>query len=463
MSARSALALCLASPLLLLPPRAAAEVAAVAVGASDEAADLAPLATAAAEALAARGVELAPPEAVEAATAGPLRAEPAPGALERWAAALGADLVVAVFRDEGGASLRLSMYRAASRTTTSSSEPVSAGGETGAVARLVERLLGPARPAVAAPPAPRPEPAEPGAAAAPAPPPPAPLERPRSRVGFVLNTTAFGLSLMAGVLCAADVEDPRLFAPILLLGGATGLATALMIERRWSISRGDSSLLAAGSWYGAAAGTLLAGALGYGSLRWIFTGGLIGQVLGLSAGIVAAAFTELSTGDTAVIHSGALWGLFAGGVLSLLVWHSDPRMSYGLILPGLAVGLAAGVLTSRFVEASAGRLAVIDLCGLLGALLGASIGIPIIIDDQDAGQMRAYTGILLGAAAAGIGLGVVLTRRWDANRERREHRARGDRRGPRLAVVPSPTVIPPSEAIPGSRASLGVQVLGGAW
>jgi hypothetical protein len=109
----------------------------------------------------------------------------------------------------------------------------------------------------------------------------------------------------------------------------------------------------------------------------------------------------------------------------------------------------------------------VDLCGLLGVLLGASVGIPIIVDSQSSGHLRAYAGILLGAAAAGIGLGVVLTRRWDEARDRRrpsrrERRRRQGRNG-EVSFMPVPTIIPPAEAVAGARATLGVQVLGGTW
>lgn len=297
------------------------------------------------------------------------------------------------------------------------------------------------------------------------PPPPISNEREREtsrRAQLAINATMLGLALMAGVLFAADVQDPRLFAPILLLGGGGGLATSLLVDRRWPISRGDNSILGAGGWYGAAAGILVAGLIGTTDLRWLMTGSLIGETLGLTAGILAAAFSHVTVGDGAMLHTGAVWGLFTGGVIATLVLASEPQASFGMVLGGLASGLGVGVLLMHFVEVSSGRATVINLCGLLGILLGASVGIPLIIEDQNAGHLRAYAGILLGAAAAGLGLGVLLTRHWDERRrERRGTRRRSRARGT-VTWTPTPTIIPPAPAR-GARAALGVQLIGGTW
>jgi hypothetical protein len=188
------------------------------------------------------------------------------------------------------------------------------------------------------------------------------------------------------------------------------------------------------------------------------TGGLVGQAVGIAGGILAAAYTEISAGDGALVHSGAVWGLFGGGVLATLVSHEDVRATYGMILAGLYAGLGAGVLTARLVEISAGRAAIIDLCGLLGVLLGASVGTPIIIDSTSSGHLRAYAGILLGAAAAGLGIGTLLTRRWDQRGE--AEAARRQRLVARLPV-PVPVVIPPAAGIPNSAPALGFQLVGG--
>jgi hypothetical protein len=210
-------------------------------------------------------------------------------------------------------------------------------------------------------------------------------------------------------------------------------------------------------------GVLMAGVLGFDDIRWLMTGGMIGQLAGLGAGILAAALTEISAGDGVVIHSGSIWGLVLGAVMATLVWDDDPRTSYGLILAGLATGIGLGGLASHFVEISAGRAAVIDLCGLLGVLLGASVGTPIIVDSQSAGHSRAYAGILLGTAAIGIGLGALMTRNWDRQRrqpgeQRRESGTRGQ-----VSFAPIPTLIPPAPTAPRSAVGLGVQLVGGTW
>ncbi len=467
----------------ILPSAAAAESGAVAVGSAASDVEPETLRRTATDLLEAQGISLEAEDRVLTVTGGSLTSEPVPSAIEGWAAELVVDIFVAVHvsdASDGQVTLWVTLYQSESQRATSARLDADLGVIAEALEQLFETLLEPGSaeedttgesPSAEEPTAPEEVgdgviplsevPEEPANEA----PPPPPPERSRSgRVQFVLNSTVMGLSLMAGVLFAADVDDPRLFAPILLVGGAGGLAASLVIDRRWSVSRGDNSILAVGGWYGAATGVLIAGVSGNDDLRWLMTGGLIGEVVGLSAGIISAVFSEVSSGDGAVIHSGTIWGLASGVALATLVRLDDPRWSYGMILIGLHVGLGAGALISRFVEVSAGRMAVIDLCGLLGVLLGASIGIPIIVDSQSAGHMRAYAGILFGAAAAGIGLGILLTRRWDEARERgrpsqQEHR----RRNTQISFAPVPTVIPPSPAVRGSRPTLGLQVIGGTW
>lgn len=449
----------------LLPAAAHAERAVLVVGVRGG--ELAPEpAEAVGELLASLGLELLDVEALGRVVPGPIDREPAPGELEAWASALESDLVVSLFfeADEGFTAVRVTVLDRASRGAVSASESAPPE-ELGAVAhRLVASLLGAderrhaEREDEAPLPAERLEPPPPP----PPPPVPEPPARPEGRVGFVLNSTALGLSLMAGVLLAADVRDVRLFAPILLLGGGGGLAVSLLVSRHRAVSPGDNSIVGVGGWWGAGMGILVAGAAGFDELRWLATGSVVGQALGLAAGIAAAAFTEVSAGDGAVIHSGALWGLFSGGVLASLVSHRDPRASHGMVLAGLSAGLAAGVLSAHLVEISAGRAAIIDLCGFIGVLLGASVGTPIIIDSQSAGHVRAYAGVLLGAASLGLGLGALLTRRWDVGQD--EPGAPAPRPSRTLAriPIPVPTIIPAAAELPGSRPAFGVQLVGGA-
>lgn len=425
-----------------------------------------------------RGHGLVSDDEVAETIGGSLTADPAPSTLEGWAEALQVDLLIAVFIDRSSrdaTTLRVSVHLRRDHTTTTASREVADGPLADTALALVRNLLSLVEPHLGdddddtpEETAPIEEPSEPEALATePVPPPPLADEEEEEneedgRVQLILNSTLLGFSLMSGVLFAADVQDPRLFSPIFLVGGAGGLVTSLLIYRRWRVSRGDNAVVAAGGWYGAGLGVLMAGILGYDQLRWLMTGGLVGQVAGLAAGIVAAAFTEISSGDGAVIHSGAIWGLFLGGVAATLIWDSDPRTSYGLVLAGMLAGVGAGALTAHLVEISAGRTAVIDLCGFLGVLLGASIGTPIIVDSQNAGHMRAYAGILLGTAAIGIGIGALVTRNWDRPREGDGDEAASSSRG-QVSFVPVPTVIPPAPSAPWAGLGLGVQLVGGTW
>jgi hypothetical protein len=58
-------------------------------------------------------------------------------------------------------------------------------------------------------------------------------------------------------------------------------------------------------------------------------------------------------------------------------------------------------------------MALIDLSGLLGVLLGGSLGTPLIFEDPTENDKRWYSAIMLVSAAAGISLGALLTRDMD--------------------------------------------------
>lgn len=444
-----------------------AEEAVLLVSVSDSEIDTRSLVAHAAGDLLSQGYRLiAESEALEAVN-DDLEEEPSAEELERWAEILEADLIVVVFLaspQENGVHARIHIHLASLHQTSVIERETTTDELGNTVESLVREVLAQAQNDALSHGDVQTSDAD-GEDAAERPPPP--LEQPElpheGRAQLILDGTLLGLSIMTGILLAADVRDPRLFAPMLLLGGGAGLMTSLLIYRRWRVSRGDNAVAAAGGWYGAGTGLLLTGLIGFDHYRSLSLGGLIGQVAGLTVGIIAAAYTEISAGAGALLHSGALWGLVLGAATSTLVWHDDQRTSYGLILAGLLTGIAAGGLLSHFVEVTPGRTAIIDLCGMLTVLLGAAVGAPIIIESQSAGHFRAYAGILLGAAAAGIGLGVLVTRAWERNRERRQGRRRRREGHGSVSFAPIPTIIPPAPTTPRAGVGLGVQLVGGTW
>lgn len=240
--------------------------------------------------------------------------------------------------------------------------------------------------------------------------------RNNENLGFIIGSTTLGLYLGLSLYYATPLDDYRYLSPILLVGGIAGLGTSLIYTRYNSVSKGDNSLILAGGFYGAGNGLMLMKMLAFDN-QLAFGISALGETIGLSLSILAANYSEISGGDGAILHSSALWGLFVGGVIATLIDYDSEILYYGLLLAGLDVGILSGFLTSLGVEVSTGRVIISNLCGILGILLGASLGLPLVIDDPSSGYIRTYAGIMLGSAALGIGLGIIFTRNWDNSNE----------------------------------------------
>jgi hypothetical protein len=126
--------------------------------------------------------------------------------------------------------------------------------------------------------------------------------------------------------------------------------------------------------------------------------------------------------------------------LFAISFEADEKTSSGLVLSGLGMGTLGGVLITKYFHVSRARAALIDVGGVIGALVG--YGTHGIVSDQTSaastsGSSEAnYT---LGGMITGLLLSGVLTRNMDA---------------PKLAVTPTIT------RTPGGTTTFGV---GGDW
>lgn len=143
---------------------------------------------------------------------------------------------------------------------------------------------------------------------------------------------------------------------------------------------------------------------------------------GMAAGAVFASVTagrfQLSAGDAAMLNTGALWGGIAGGLFSA-IFEFEPKVSEGLVLGGLNLGVVTGVLLGRQVEYSRRHVALIDLAGLAG--MGLAVATQSVIDSaRDDGDMTDADGgaertahFALAGMAGGLALGAYFTRNVD--------------------------------------------------
>jgi hypothetical protein len=139
-----------------------------------------------------------------------------------------------------------------------------------------------------------------------------------------------------------------------------------------------------------------------------------GMAAGAGFGILTAPRFDFDAGDAALLNSGALWGGISGGLFAA-IFEFKGKISEGLVLGGLNLGVVTGVLLGRQVEVSRGHVALIDLSGFAG--MGVAVAVQTGIDDAK-GQTNPNAERTANFALAGMGVGLAagayLTRHMDA-------------------------------------------------
>ncbi len=235
----------------------------------------------------------------------------------------------------------------------------------------------------------------------------------------------------------------------------------------------EATAQGAGTLIGATAGLvggwlLLPEQVPLGTSNLTITSGLAGMVFGLAgslvftesedvvqaatgAGTIAGAATgyylgdrvKISTGDAAIINTGATWGTVSG-LLFGLSFDADRRIGSGLVLSGLGMGMAGGALLSTYFDISRTHAALIDLGGVLGVVGGlAAVGLIYPSSDSSEREQEHLANFALGGMAVGLLGAGILTRNIDK---------------PKIPVAP--TLGATTDAAGTSTTTFGV---GGAW
>lgn len=136
---------------------------------------------------------------------------------------------------------------------------------------------------------------------------------------------------------------------------------------------------------------------------------LAGGVTGLLASALSADLLRLDPGDAALINSGALWGT-ASGTLFWVVFDRDQRLAAPLALAGLNLGILTGALLARRAQVSRRHVALIDVSGALGLVVGGAIA---DVADQGEGISERIPHFALLGMTVGLIAGTYLTRNLD--------------------------------------------------
>lgn len=277
---------------------------------------------------------------------------------------------------------------------------------------------------------------------------------PRSagRAILAVNGALFGGYAAYSIQFASGSNDPRILYPLLTLGTGIGLGSAILVSEEWDVSTGAAWYLAAGAWWGAGAGILIAN--GQASLPFgdRYSWGLVGGLGGLTLATVALTRKKMDEGGAALTHSGAGLGFVVGGLSEFFYKGSTVIRPYAGTGYGAAIGLVGAGATAEFVRVSPSRVLLIDLGAGLGGLAGAAGASPLVFRDVTAASTRGFVAATIGGTLVGGGVGWFLTR--------------GDGKAPRnaslpLDLMPTAGIIGESVTRTGSVPVYGVGVGGG--
>lgn len=230
--------------------------------------------------------------------------------------------------------------------------------------------------------------------------------RSAGRAVLALNAAAFGGYTGLSLQRASGSEDSRLTYPLIALGTGIGLGASMIVADEWDVGLGDAWYLAAGAWWPAASGFLLADGYGVDPEEDRFVYGLAGAAGGITLATTALTFKGMGEGGATLAHSGGAFGLLIGGMAELGAegrtdFTPSKGMGYGA---GLGV-LVAGTVATQ-VQVASSRVLLIDLGTMLGALTGAAAASPLVFEEeQTAAKDRAW----LGSIGAGMVAGGVIT------------------------------------------------------
>lgn len=217
------------------------------------------------------------------------------------------------------------------------------------------------------------------------------------RAVLALNSAVLGGYFGFTMQRASDSRDPRLVYPLVALGAGLGLGASLLVADEWDVSYGDAWYLAAGAWWPAGAGLLLAD--GYEvDTQYRFAYSLAAAMGGAGLATVGIAGRGMTEGDAVLTHSGGAFGALFGAMVEMgYRGETGGSLTLGLGWGTLSGVVALGTVATQ-VDLPASRVLLLDLSTSLGGLAGAAAASPLLlVEGSDATRTR------LWLASAGVG------------------------------------------------------------
>lgn len=219
---------------------------------------------------------------------------------------------------------------------------------------------------------------------------------------------SIGGGVIGGVACTvlgAGGCPLQVGAPVVLLGAAAGGVIA-WVASDGGISPGQATAVNSGSFWGNAYALALAGSVNLRPELFL----LLGNLVGISSGAILAGLRP-EAGRVALANSGGIWSaVLTAWTLSIVRMPAGAVAQIGMLTTG--AGLVGGAFLFEFVPMTRGRAALIDLGGLIGAVVGGVILPPLL----GVSTLRVLPGALgLAGTVAGLSIAAIVTRPVELN------------------------------------------------
>jgi hypothetical protein len=230
--------------------------------------------------------------------------------------------------------------------------------------------------------------------------------RSQGRAVLAVNAGLFGAYTAFSLQKASGSEDPRVLYPLLALGTGMGVGAALLVADEWDVTTGDAGFLAAGAWWGAASALLVSVGRDVTPINDRYAIGVGGGLVGLGLATLAVTQRRMDEGDATLAHSGAAFGLLAGGAIEMFyrgtTTNIEPYTGMGY---GTGFGLLAAGALASLVTVSPSRVLLVDVGLGGGALIGAAAASPLLFENVTQASERGWlaatmAGSVVGGAAA---------------------------------------------------------------
>ena len=262
------------------------------------------------------------------------------------------------------------------------------------------------------------QPPPPVAVAQPVPPPPPPRPREPSGEGEMIGIGAsLGMVTAITLIDRADSGESK-SASLLVVGGALGGgALGYLLADGLQLSRADAYASAAGLTLGVTNAALLLRPLGRTETsEEIMPVLLAGAVAGAGAGLAIGHGMSLTRGQVMFAADLGLLG-FATTALTSGMFDKDDEIDNSELLAlqlGLDAGIAAGLVLAPQIDWSYRRARWVGAASLAGFFTGSLLAVGATDKGEDPDPDVVAASVLTGMWA-GFGLGVLMTRGWDAD------------------------------------------------